>query len=189
MSIPIKARYGMIHGRFQPFHRGHLRYALAALARCEHLIVGITNPDPSLIVREETDRTRHHPSANVFSFFERLCMIRAALCEAGVGMARVSIVPFPIHHPERWRFYCPAEAVHFVRLFSPWGGEKVRRLRGHGWVVEVLDEGAAKEVSGGEVRARLREGHGWEELVPRAVAEVLREIRAPERLRQIDGGK
>ena len=24
--------YGMIHGRFQPFHRGHLEYALAALA-------------------------------------------------------------------------------------------------------------------------------------------------------------
>jgi nicotinamide-nucleotide adenylyltransferase len=45
----------MVHGRFQPFHSGHLQYALAALQRCAHLIVGITNPDPSAIVQEQTD--------------------------------------------------------------------------------------------------------------------------------------
>lgn len=185
MSISAKVAYGMIHGRFQPFHRGHLQYALAALARCEHLIVGITNPDPFLIVPEATDQERHHPSANVFSFFERLCMIRAALSEAQIAMTQVSIVPFPIHHPERWRFYCPAETVHFVRLFSPWGAEKVRRLQRYGWSVEILSDGAAKEISGREVRTRLCQGAGWEELVPPAVAKVLEQLRAPQRLRQI----
>ncbi len=38
----LKPRYGMIHGRFQPFHNGHLEYLLAALERCETLIIGIT---------------------------------------------------------------------------------------------------------------------------------------------------
>ncbi|HEV8713189.1 MAG TPA: adenylyltransferase/cytidyltransferase family protein [Candidatus Binatia bacterium] len=60
----------MIHGRFQPFHCGHLQYALAALARCDHLIVGITNPDPSLIVAEASDPERHHPAANIFTFLQ-----------------------------------------------------------------------------------------------------------------------
>jgi nicotinamide mononucleotide adenylyltransferase len=175
----------MIHGRFQPFHYGHLHYTLAALGRCEHLFIGITNPDPSLIVQEVTDPERHLPAANVFTFFERQWMIRAALAEAGVDLAGVSLVPFPIHHPERWRFYCPTGTVQFVRVFSAWGREKARRLQDTGWPVEVLDAGATKQVSGSEVRHRLREGDGWEELVPGAVAVVLREIGATERLRQL----
>jgi nicotinamide-nucleotide adenylyltransferase len=182
----MRARYGMIHGRFQPFHCGHLQYALAALARCEHLIVGITNPDPFLIVPEATDPERHSPAANVFTFFERQRMVRAALAEVGIDLAaRISLVPFPIHHPDRWHYYCPAETVQFVRIFSEWGREKARRFTAAGWRVEVLDAGAGKEVSGSEVRRRLREGYGWEELVPGAVAEVLNEIGAVEQLRQL----
>jgi nicotinamide-nucleotide adenylyltransferase len=184
----MRIRYGMVHGRFQPFHCEHLQYALAALVRCDQLIVGITNPDPSLIVAEATDPERHHPSANIFTFFERQRMIRTALAEAGANVSRVSIVPFPIHHPERWRFYCPVEAIQFVHIFSAWGQEKAKRLQENGWRVEVLDAGTVKQVSGTEVRRRLREGVGWEELVPAAVAGVLREIGAVERLRKGDWG-
>ena len=180
----MKVRYGMVHGRFQPFHRGHLQYTLAALSRCEHLIIGITNPDPSLIVEETTDSERHLLAANVFTFFERQWMIRAALVEARVDLAQVSIVPFPIHHPERWQCYCPAEAVQFMRLFSAWGREKSQRFQENGWTVEVLEAGAEKAVSGSEVRAKLRAGSGWEALVPEAVGEVLRQIKATEKLRQ-----
>jgi nicotinamide-nucleotide adenylyltransferase len=179
-------RYGMVHGRFQPFHLGHLEYTLAALQRCKHLFVGITNADPSLILPEDADPERHKPEANVFTFFERQWMIRAALAEAGVDEGCISIVPFPIHHPERWRFYCPLETTQFVRLFSTWGQEKLRRFEATGWRVEVLDQGASKEVSGSEVRRRLIEEQGWEELVPRGVASVLREIGAVERLKQRD---
>ncbi len=183
----MQARYGMVHGRFQPFHCGHWQYARAALVRCDHLIVGITNPDPSLIVivAEAADPERHLPAANVFTFFERQRMIHAALAEAGVDTACLSIVPFPIHHPERWGFYCPTESIQFVRIFSAWGKEKAQRFQAMGWRVEVLDAGAAKQVSGSEVRRRLRAGQGWEDLVPAAVAAVLREINAMERLRQI----
>jgi nicotinamide-nucleotide adenylyltransferase len=184
----MTACYGMIHGRFQPFHTGHLEYALAALSRCSHLIVGITNPDPSAVVEEPTDPQRHRPRANPFSFFERQWMVRAALAEAGVEPGCCSVVPFPIHHPERWRSYCPADAVQYVRLFSDWGREKLQRLEAGGWTVEVLDGGAAKRVSGSEVRHKLRTGQGWEACVPPAVAEVLRAIHAEERL-QWGGGQ
>ena len=173
-------------GRFQPFHNGHLQYVLSALQRCTHLIIGVTNPDPSTIVPEHTDPERHRPEANLFTFFERQRMIRAALMEAGVELTRISIVPFPIHHPERWPYYCPREATQFMRLFSAWGEEKRRRFQELGWTVEVLDSGSVKHVSGSEVRRRLREGQGWQECVPPAVAVILDEIKAIERVRNVE---
>ncbi len=180
----MRHRYGMIHGRFQPFHNGHWEYARAALAWCDSLIIGITNPDPSLIVPESADSGRHLPEANLFTFYERQQMIQATLLDAKVPLERIAIVPFPIHHPERWRHYCPLDTIQFVRVFSTWGQEKLQRFRANGWRVEILDEGSAKEVSGSEVRRRMREGKGWEELVPPGVAQVLREIGAVERLRE-----
>ena len=176
-------RYGMIHGRFQPFHRGHLEYALAALARCSHLIVGITNPDPSLTIAEATDAQRHLPAANPFTFFERQWMVRAALAEAGVDVTRVSVVPFPIHHPERWHHYCPSDTTQFVRLFSDWGREKLQRLEANGWPVEVLDAGKEKQVSGRDIRQKIISAQSWETLVPAAVAEILTTINAEHRLK------
>src|SRR5581483_7296273 len=167
------------------FHNGHWQYAKAALARCDVLIIGITNPDPSLIVHEEADDVRHLPEANIFTFFERQQMIQATLIDAGVPLTRVAIVPFPVHHPERWLYYCPRDTVQFVRIFSPWGKEKLRRFRDRGWRVAVLDEGTAKEVSGSEVRRRMREGERWEELVPSGVARVLKETDGIERLRKV----
>jgi len=183
----MRHRYGMVHGRFQPFHLGHLEYALAALPRCEHLLIGVTNSDPSLAVVEATDPKRHQPEANPFTFFERQLMIRAALVEAAVELSRFSIVPFPIHHSERWRFYCPQEAVQFLRLYSEWGQEKARRFRAEGWMVEILDPGVAKRVSGSEVRYRLQAGQGWEELVPPVVATMLKDLGAAERMKGIGG--
>ncbi len=178
----MRARYGMVHGRFQPFHTGHLHYTLEALKRSEHLIIGLTNPDLSETQSEAADTQRHTPEANPFTFFERQRMIRAALVEVAVEPSRVSIVPFPIHAPERWAYYCPKETVQFIRVFSEWGQEKVARLQAAGWQVEVLDPGATKRESGSAVRRGLIQGQGWEQLVPRSVGAVLKQIGAPERL-------
>ncbi len=178
----MRVRYGMVHGRFQPFHAGHLHYALEALRRSEHMIIGITNPDPSETQVEAEDTQRHTPEANPFTFFERQWMIRAALLEAAIELRRVSIVPFPIHAPERWVYYCPKETVQFIRVFSEWGQEKVARLQAAGWQVEVLEPGATKQESGSTVRRCLSQGQGWEQLVPSSVGAVLKQIGAPERL-------
>ena len=39
---------GVINGRLQVLHNDHLKYLLAGKKRCDHLVVGITNPDPTL---------------------------------------------------------------------------------------------------------------------------------------------
>jgi nicotinamide-nucleotide adenylyltransferase len=166
----------MVHGRFQPFHNGHLEYLKGAAARCEEVFVGITNPDPAHVLPEESDPLRHLPESNPYTYVERMLMVEAAAADAGIGPERLHVVPFPVNEPELWPVYVPADVVQFIRLFSDWGGTKLERLRAAGYEVVVLDEGSAKEVSGADVRAALRDGGGWERLVPPGVAALLREI-------------
>jgi nicotinamide-nucleotide adenylyltransferase len=173
---------GMVHGRFQPFHNGHLEYLRGAAERCEELFVGITNPDPARIVPEASDPLRHLPESNPYSYVERLLMVKAAAADAGIEAGRLHVIPFPINEPELWDAYVPRDVVQFIRLFSDWGGTKLERLREAGFEVVVLDEGAEKELSGADVRAAIRERGDWERLVPPGVAIVLKGIEGPVRV-------
>jgi cytidyltransferase-like protein len=165
----------MVHGRFQPFHNGHLEYLLAAARHCERLLVGITNPDPARTRPEAADPKRHLPESNPFTYTERLLMVEGSVAESEVDVP-VHVIPFPINSPELWPSYVPAGAVHLLRVFSDWGAAKAARLREQGFEVAVLDEGAAKEVSGEDVRRALRSGGPWEQLVPPAVARLIRSL-------------
>ena len=175
-----KARFGMIHGRFQPFHLGHLEYMKAALERCDTLIVAITNPDPSAIREEELAQHRHTGKANPYTFFQRLMMIRETLLDEGVDLRRVMIVPFPINFPERWRYYLPPEVLQFIRIFSPWEQQKADRFRELGFQVEVLHPGSAKTIEGTEARRLIEQDGAWRALVPPGVARVIERIEAGE---------
>ena len=169
-------RRGMIHGRFQPFHNGHLEYLRGAAERSDEVWIGITNPDPERIKPEASDPLRHLPESNPFSYAERLLMAKAAAADLGLEPASVHVIPFPVNEPELWSAYVPEGVTQYLRLFSAWGGTKLERLRDAGYEVVILDQGAEKELSGIEVREALREGGDWEALVPAGVARVLREL-------------
>ncbi len=171
-----KPQFGMIHGRFQPFHNGHLEYLRAAESRSQNMVIGITNADPTQISEEATSEHRHLPESNPFTFFQRSVMIREVLIEEGIPLERLLIIPFPVHAPERWRYYLPPEVVHYLRVFSPWEQAKVDRLREQGYRVEVLHPGISKAIEATEIRRRMVSGEDWEELVPPAVARVIRRI-------------
>jgi nicotinamide-nucleotide adenylyltransferase len=161
---------GMIHGRFQPFHNGHLEYLRGAAERSDEIFVGITNPDPTRIKEEPSDPLRHLPKSNPFSYVERLLMVTAVAEDDGI---RAHVIPFPVNEPELWAAYVPQGVTQYLRLFSDWGGTKLERMRDAGYEVVILDEGASKELSGAEVRAAMREGRAWQELVPPGVARVI----------------
>ena len=164
---------GMIHGRFQPFHNGHLEYLRGAAERSEEVFVGITNPDPSHVKPEASDPVRHLPESNPYTYVERMLMVKAAAADAGLAGERLHVIPFPVNTPEVWDSYVPRDVVQYIRLFSDWGGAKLDRLRSAGFQVVVLDEGAEKELSGADVRAAIREGRDWEQFVPPGVAVVI----------------
>ena len=161
---------GMIHGRFQPFHNGHLEYLRGAAARSDEVFVGITNPDPIRVRQEPSDPLRHLPESNPFTYAERLLMVKAVAEDEAIP---VHVIPFPVNEPELWAAYVPVDVTQYIRLFSNWGGTKLDRLREAGYEVVVLDEGAEKQISGADVRAALRGGGDWRALVPAGVARVL----------------
>jgi cytidyltransferase-like protein len=172
----------MIHGRFQPFHNGHLEYLRAARDLCQTLVIGITNPDPTTIIEDATSQHRHLPDANPYTYFERLLMIREVLTDEGTDPRRSIIIPFPVNATDRWRFYLPPNAVHYLRVFSEWEQAKVDRLREHGYTVEVLHPGIEKEIEASEVRRRMANGEDWQSLVPPAVVRMIERLReSPDR--------
>ena len=162
----------MVHGRFQPFHNGHLEYVLEASRHCRRLLIGITNPGPDPVPAEAASPLRHLAEANPYNFAERSAMIRAALGAAEIDLRTVAIVPFPIHDPDLWS-HVPAGTIQFIRVFSGWEVEKANRLRAAGFGVVELPAPAAKEVSGTEVRRRMAEGGDWRQLVPPSVAALI----------------
>jgi cytidyltransferase-like protein len=164
---------GMIHGRFQPFHNGHLEYLRGASQRSDEIFVGITNPDPSRVRPEPSDPERHLPESNPYTYWQRQLMVKAAAGDLALDLERVHVIPFPVNEPELWPAYVPEGVTQYLRLFSEWGGTKVDRLREAGYEVVILDEGADKQISGRDVRAALRAGRGWETLVPHGVARVI----------------
>ena len=168
---------GMIHGRFQPFHNGHLEYLCGAAARSDELWVGITNPDPSHVKPEPSDPLRHLPESNPYTYAERLLMVTAVAENVEVD---VHVIPFPVNQPELWHAYVPPNVTQYIRQFSDWGSTKIERFRSAGYDVVILDERAEKEISGVDVRNAMRERRDWQSLVPAAVARVIEGLeRAP----------
>lgn len=167
---------GVIHGRFQGLHNDHLRYLLAGKERCRHLVVGITNPDPFMTLVDNCDPGRSAEQANPFTYFERLQMVRAALQEAGIGLADFTIVPLPINFPERYHYYVPMDAVFFLTIYDAWGEKKLKLFLDLNLEVDVLWRRlySEKGLSATELRRRIANHESWEKMVPPAVVPIIK---------------
>ncbi len=176
---------GVIHGRFQVLHNDHLRYLLAGKARCRHLVVGVTNPDPFLTRHEAADTGRDAADANPLTYYERQALLREALREAGLAWEEFSVVPLPINFPELYRYYVPMDAVFFLTIYDAWGRAKQERFLELGLEVEVLWERPSEEkgLSGKNVRAAIARGDAWRSMVPPSVARLIEAWNIPARLR------
>jgi nicotinamide mononucleotide adenylyltransferase len=178
---------GVIHGRFQVLHNDHLKYILAGKSRCDHLIVGITNPDPTLTRDDPANPERSNHAANPLTYFERYVTIREALLESGVAYREFSIVPFPINLPELYCHYVPLDAVFYLTIYDQWGRRKLEMLRSLGLKTEVLWEKSREEkgICAADVRQLMAQGRPWEHLVPGSTAKLMKLWDIPERLRGI----
>ncbi len=165
---------GVVHGRFQPLHVGHVVYLLAARDACRVLIVGITNPDPWQTVIEPADPARGDPLANPCTYYERHLMVEGALLDAGVPHGAFRVVPFPHGFPERLCHYLPPGALQLVTLYDEWGEAKLDRFHRVGLPTRVLWRRRDKVTTGTAVREATAAGGPWERLVPAATARVIR---------------
>jgi len=168
---------GTIHGRFQILHNDHLKFLLAGKQLCKHLIVGITNPDPSLTKHHNSNPHRSQPIANPLTYYERYVMLRDTLLEEKLNLSEFSIVPFPINVPELLKYYVPMNVVFFLSIYDDWGRQKKKYLESLGLKVHVLWEVPLekKGLSGSDIRLSMLNGEPWKHLVPPATAKLVKE--------------
>lgn len=178
-------KVGVIHGRFQVLHSDHVKYLLAGKARCSHLVVGITNPDPILSREDDADPTRSTLLANPLTYFERYTLATSVLSGEGIKNDDFSVVPFPVNLPELYRYYVPMDAVFLITICDRWGERKLDLLAGQGLNVEVMWRRTpdTKGLTGSEVRRRMVRGEPWEHLVPTCAARLLAKWQIPARLK------
>jgi nicotinamide-nucleotide adenylyltransferase len=165
---------GLIVGRFQPFHLGHLA-TVADLRR--------SRPESPLVLAIGSAQESYTPE-NPFTAGERVEMVLRAFAEARIE----GCLPIPvadIHQHAQWVAYLrgllpPFDVVYtnnpLTRLLFE--REKIR--------VESPVFVDRENYMGAVVRRRLVEGSEWKKLVPPAVARYVEEIGGPERLRKID---
>ena len=178
---------GVIHGRFQILHHGHMEYLLLGMSRCRHLVIGITNFEPATSHPDDPAAPhRTHPADNPFTYYERYCMVRDSLLEEGLDPSRFDIVPFPIEEPWKITNYTPADALYFVSIYDDWGRKKHQTLQALGLRTEILYERPSEEkkICSTHIRSLIREGADWRQLVPPAVYKYIREHSLEERIRQ-----
>jgi cytidyltransferase-like protein len=170
-------RYGVVLGRFQPLHNGHLEYLEAARKKADKLIVGITNPDKDRLIHDSADPHRSAGDSNPFPYFDRQLMIEASLTEAGWAAADFAVVPAPVNSPAEMLPYLPPPAVSTVciTVYDAWGDRKAEVMRDLGYRVEILwrRERNSKITSGTAIRSAMRTGGNWRDFVPGAVARHL----------------
>ncbi len=176
----------MILGRFQVFHKGHLRYLLKARGECDHIIIGITNPDPMNTRKTESALHRDKNWANPLTYYERLKMIQGVCDEVNITKEKYDIIPLPLDNPENIKYYIPKDSVIMVTIHDDWSLEKKLRLEKQGYEVKVLfDEYNLKKLSSTEIRECIANNKEYFEYVPISVYNYLRDNLLDVKIREI----
>lgn len=169
--------YGVVLGRFQPLHLGHMEYLQAARAKTDQLVVGITNPDASALIYDDADPRRSRSENNPFSYFDRYQMVASSLFELGWSLNDFIIVPASINKPHEMKPYLPPASVTtvYITVYDEWGERKADLVRQLGYSVSVLWRRDPNDrlTSGTDIRKAIRLGEPWRKLVPSAVARYL----------------
>jgi nicotinamide-nucleotide adenylyltransferase len=163
---------GLIVGRFQPPHKGHLAAIREALSKCDDLIVVIGSAEDS------------HTERNPFTAGERFQMLISSLTPK--ERSRIFIVPIrDLNRFSLWVSHVESHLPQFDVVFS--NSDLTRSLFSKaGYEVRKTKAYNPKDYSATEIRRRIAADEKWEHLVPGPVARMLDAIDARQRL--LDAG-
>ena len=164
---------GVFVGRFQPFHKGHLKAVKDILAKVDELVMVVGSSQYS------------HRLDNPFTTGERITMIRRAMKEEGISPSKYWMVPVPdVHVHMIWVAQVIGYTPKFDIVYT--NDPLTRRLFIEaGYNVKPVPFHKREIYSSTEIRKRMLSGEGWEELVPESVTEFIKEIGGVERLRDL----
>jgi len=168
----MKVNRGLYIGRFQPYHNGHHSVLKRISEYVDEIIIGIGSAQLS------------HETDNPFTAGERIMMITQSLEELSCPFYVIPIED--IRRNALWVAHVRSISPPFSKVFSS-NPLVVQLFAEQGIAVESPDMYERQSHSGTEIRRRMLEGENWQELVPKAVSDVLDEIDGVGRLIRISG--
>lgn len=164
---------GILIGRMQPVHNGHMQVISKILEEVDEIIIGIGSAQLS------------HELKDPFTAGERIVMMSQALADAGVDSSRYYIIPMQdINFNAIWVSHVKMLTPPFSIVYS--GNPLVKQLFSEeGFEVRQPPLYDRIHLSGTEVRKRILEDDDWQELVPKATADVIAEINGIERIKNL----
>jgi len=162
---------GLLIGRFQPFHLGHLDAVLFGLSRTENLFVGIGSSNKS------------NERKNPFSAEERTEMIISSIESSMIDRIKIFDIPDVGDH-EKWTFEIDKIVPKYDVIFTNDEFTKTLFEKREISVISVVLKDREK-FSGTNIRNLIVYDRNWRDLVPQGTRNVLDNINAKERLQNL----
>ncbi len=162
---------GLLIGRFQPFHLGHLDAVLFGLARTENLFICIGSSNKS------------NERKNPFSAEERREMITLSIEPSITDRIKIFDIPDVGDH-EKWTFEIDKIVPKYDVVFTNDEFTKTLFEKRKISVISVVLKDREK-FSGTNIRNLIIEDKNWRDLVPQGTRNVLDSINAKERLKNL----
>ena len=162
---------GLLVGRFQPFHLGHLDAVLFGLSRMENLFIGVGSSN------------KFNEKKNPFSAEERKEMIISSIESSMLGRVKIFEIPDVDNH-EKWTFEIDQIVPKYDVVFT--NDEFTKTLfkkRQTNVIPVVLKE--REKFSGTNIRQLIIDDKNWQDLVPQGTRKVLDKLNAKERLKNL----
>ena len=162
---------GLLIGRFQPFHLGHLDAVLFGLARTENLFIGIGSSN------------KFNEKKNPFSTEERREMIVSSIEPSMIDRIKIFDIPDVGDH-EKWTFEIDKIVPKYDVVFTNDDFTKTLFEKRQINIIQVVLKDREK-FSGTNVRELITDDKNWQDLVPDGTRKVLDKINAKERLKNL----
>ena len=164
---------GLIIGRFQPFHKGHLELVKGILKKCDELIIAIASAQFNFIEKDP------------FTAGERILFIHEALKEVGINLAKCYIVPLVNdENNARWIGHLKSFLPQFDVVYT--GNPYVEMLMQKSEIkVSRINFYNQEKYNGSKIRQLILKGNDWESLVPNQVAKVIKKVGGVQRMKVI----
>ena len=164
---------GILIGRMQPVHNGHMQVIDKILNEVDEIIIGIGSAQLS------------HELKDPFTAGERIVMVNQALAERNIDSSKYYIIPMQdINFNAIWVSHVKMLTPPFSVVYS--GNPLVKQLfYENGFEVKQPPLYDRLHLSGSEVRYRMLNDLNWKELVPNATIDLMNEINGVERLKNL----
>ena len=169
-----KSERGLMIGRFQPFHRGHLNLVQQILCECNELVIAIGSSQ------------FNYTFSNPFTAGERIHMIHEALIEENVSLDKVYIIP--ISNSENnsiWLQHLKSMVPKFNVLYTGNAFVKGLVISDENVQIKNPDFLEAGKYNGTHIRTCIVSSKNWKKLVPNSVYRMINRIDGISRVRML----